>query len=145
MCAVNLHLAWFLAGGRARSRVAIELWGTGANFIFIVLFFIKIHTAGYTCTDKTKKCRYHWFINLLIDSIKCCIAFLLEVAWNFCKKQNSVWGLNRITCATCLCVQLGHMFPLNDKLNQVSELSRGPLGFLVHLSVQSSLVLSLVL
>ncbi len=54
----SFYLAWLLASGGAWSRVAVELWGTGANFIVIVLFFIKIHTAGYTWIEKEKKKRF---------------------------------------------------------------------------------------
>lgn len=46
--ALVFHLAGLLAGGRARSGVAVELRGTGADFIFIVILLIKIHTAGYS-------------------------------------------------------------------------------------------------
>lgn len=46
------HLARLLACGGAWSRVAVELRGTGANFILIVILFIKIHTAGNTFTGQ---------------------------------------------------------------------------------------------
>lgn len=46
------YLARLLAGGWAWSGVAVELRGTGADFIFIVILLIKIHTAGYSFTGR---------------------------------------------------------------------------------------------
>lgn len=50
------YLAGLLAGGWAWSGVTVELRRTGAHFIFIIIFLIKIHAAGDSWKKRWRLC-----------------------------------------------------------------------------------------
>jgi hypothetical protein len=47
-----VYLAGLLAGGRAWPCVTVELRGTGTDFIFVILLFVKVHTTRNTFKQK---------------------------------------------------------------------------------------------
>lgn len=91
-CLLIFHLARLLARGRTRSGVAVELRGTGADFILIVVLLIKIHTAGYSFTGRKVERRRgkgsvrhflpaNWFYQFAGTFIHSCVVSGLE--WSF--------------------------------------------------------------